>query len=221
MCIERILQPLQSAGKTGVQMASGDGVVHHCHPIFAAHIGDYPEQILVTGVKTGECLCCNIPAMKLGNHNYASSFQDLKVVLRALETIGDLARNQACQAARIKPISSRPYWQNLPWADLFLSITPDILHQLYQGVIKHLVTWVKTVYSVDKIDACCCRLSCNHHVRVFTKGITSLYQLTGHEHTDIAQILLSLIIDMPLPNGMSSVRLVCAVCTILDFLHLT
>ncbi|THH18507.1 hypothetical protein EUX98_g8944, partial [Antrodiella citrinella] len=222
-CMGRILQPLESPGEHGMQMTSGDGVVRDCHPIFAAHIGDYPEQVLITGVKTGQCACCTVPAKEIGDHgpgHPTHPFRDLDAVLKALETVGDAARSAACKAVGIKPILPQPYWKNLPYANIFLSITPDILHQLYQGVIKHLVEWVKTAYSVEEIDARCRRLSPGHHVRVFTKGISSLYQLTGREHADIARILMGLVADMPLPDGASPVRLVRAVRGILDFLYL-
>ncbi|THH28685.1 hypothetical protein EUX98_g5504 [Antrodiella citrinella] len=219
-CMERVLQSLQRAGEDGVQMTSGDGVVRHCHPIFAAHIGDYPEQVLVTGVKTGECACCTVPAKELGDHAATHPFRHLEAVLAALEVADPFARAQACKAVGIKPIQPGPYWQHLPYANPYKSITPDVLHQLHQGVIKHLVTWVKTAYSQAEIDARCRRLPRGHHVRVFTKGITSLYQLTGREHADIARILLGLVADMPLPDGMSSVRLVRAVRALLDFLYL-
>lgn len=140
--------------------------------------------------------------------------------LLTVRLTGILARTQACAAVGIKPLNPGPYWQDLPYADPFLSITPDILHQLYQGVIKHLVAWIKSAYSEAEIDARCRRLPRGHHVRVFTKGITSLYQLTGLEHSDIARILLGLILEMPLPGGVSPVRLVRAVRGILDFLYL-
>ncbi|KAH8084372.1 hypothetical protein BXZ70DRAFT_900453 [Cristinia sonorae] len=149
-----------------------------------------------------------------------SSGEYLEAVLDALETVDLLARKRACKAAGIKPIY-RPYWQDLPYADPFLSITPDILHQLYQGVIKHLVAWIKTVFSQTEIDARCRSLPRNHHVRVFTNGITNLYQLTGREHADIARILLGLVADMPLPGGASSAQLVRAVRAMLDFLYLS
>ncbi|KAJ7468866.1 hypothetical protein B0H11DRAFT_1636670, partial [Mycena galericulata] len=51
-----------------------------------------------------------------------------------------------------------PFWEDLPFVDIFLSITPDVLHQLYQGVIKHVFSWVKEAFGPVEIDARCRRL---------------------------------------------------------------
>ncbi|KAG2139381.1 hypothetical protein BD769DRAFT_1327159, partial [Suillus cothurnatus] len=54
-CLCRVLAPLKSAGSEGISMCSGDGAHRHCHPLFASFVGDYPEQLLATGVKFREC----------------------------------------------------------------------------------------------------------------------------------------------------------------------
>ncbi|KAF8259944.1 hypothetical protein EI94DRAFT_1706680 [Lactarius quietus] len=48
-CMHRILAPLESVGSTGMPMMCGNGRIYRNHPIFAAFIGDYPKQILMTG----------------------------------------------------------------------------------------------------------------------------------------------------------------------------
>ncbi|KAH6908393.1 hypothetical protein BKA70DRAFT_1029384, partial [Coprinopsis sp. MPI-PUGE-AT-0042] len=54
------------AGITGVEMRDGAGFVRRGHPILAAYIGDYPEQVLVTGVKTTDCPTCPTAHSDLG-----------------------------------------------------------------------------------------------------------------------------------------------------------
>ena len=42
-CMGRVLEPLKSAGVSGIFMATGDGSVHRNHPLLACFSGDYPE----------------------------------------------------------------------------------------------------------------------------------------------------------------------------------
>jgi hypothetical protein len=67
-CMRRILAPLETTGSTGVYMARSDGRLHRNHPLFAAFIGDYPEQILSTGSITGECPTCDVDHNRLEDY---------------------------------------------------------------------------------------------------------------------------------------------------------
>jgi hypothetical protein len=133
-CMRRVLAPIGSYGETGVAMMSGDGIWRRCHPIFAIFVGDYPEQALVTCTYGGRCPKCTVPPGRLGE---CQSFPS-RVQSTALDTYiladGDVrAFHHACRNAGLKPVH-HPFWENLPLADIFLSITPDILHQMLQGV---------------------------------------------------------------------------------------
>ncbi|CDO69799.1 hypothetical protein BN946_scf184766.g44 [Trametes cinnabarina] len=221
-CMRRVLEPLQSAGADGLRMASGDGVIRRGHPIFAVHVGDYPEQLLVTGCKNGECPKCPIARTEIGAEmDGHRPLRDLGQVLDALSALdeGPRAYTNACREAGIKPLY-HPFWEDLPYTNIYHAITPDLLHQLYQGVVKHLVSWVREAYSADELDARCARLPPNHSLRHFARGISKLSRVTGSEHQDICRILLGLVIGLPLRNGASSVRLVRATRALLDFLYL-
>ncbi|KAJ7467312.1 hypothetical protein B0H11DRAFT_2159568 [Mycena galericulata] len=198
-CMAYILAPLKDAGMTGLPMTSGDGVTHRAHPIYATFVGDYPEQVLVTGVKTGECPTCDVPRDELGED---SSFP-----------------LPACAEAGIKPIY-HPFWEGLPYTNIFQAISPDILHQLYQGVIKHLIAWLTECVGEAEIDARCRRLPPNHNIRLFMNGISNLSRVTGKEHDQISRFLLGLIIDVKLPDNLSSSKLLAAVRGLLDFVYL-
>ena len=121
-------------------------------------------QVLVTGCKTGECPKCPISHLEVGDDTDTSrSFRDLGKVLDALAAAEDGPRafTRACCEAGIKPLH-HPFWEALPYTNIYYAITPDILHQLYQGVIKHLVGWLQKVCGADEINACCRRMPWNH-----------------------------------------------------------
>ncbi|TFK79321.1 hypothetical protein K466DRAFT_505729 [Polyporus arcularius HHB13444] len=221
VCLKHALAPLKKAGIDGIRIARGDGVLYRGHPIFAVHIGDYLEQILATGVKSGECPKCPIPRDEIGNQMDARELRQPRPVLDALALADDDPREfaRACACEGVKPIRD-PYWADLPYVHIYRSITPDILHQLYQGVIKHLLAWLKKTFGPEELDARCRRFPPNHHVRLFLQGITKLQRVPGKVHADICRFLLGLVVGLPIPGGYSSVRLVRAVRALLDFLYL-
>ncbi|KAI0798229.1 hypothetical protein C8Q75DRAFT_790644 [Abortiporus biennis] len=183
-CMRKIMSLIRKPGQDGVSMASGDGAIHRVHPIYASHVGDYPEQVQCTCVKTGECPVCTVPRDELEKYDVHYPVRDLKVC--------------------VKPVL-HPFCKDLPYTNPYLSITPDILHQMLQGVLKHLVEWIKSSFSEDELDS----------------RITPLSHITGREHSDIARILLSILIDLPLPQQIHQPRrLLYAVSAILNFLYL-
>ncbi|KAH8988112.1 hypothetical protein EDB92DRAFT_1817732 [Lactarius akahatsu] len=204
-CMCKLLNPIESYGVTGIAMATGDGIWYRCHPILATFIGDYPKQLLVTCTYNGKCPKCTVPRGELGT--------DTRFPLRNFG-----AAVVRCHDAGLKP-TYHPFWERLPYANIFLSITPDILHQLHQGVLKHLVRWLAALRS-GEIDARCSRLPPNHNARYFHKGITWLSKLTGKEHKDIARIILGVVVDLSLPGVQSSARLTRAVRALLNFIYL-
>ncbi|KIY46435.1 hypothetical protein FISHEDRAFT_75626 [Fistulina hepatica ATCC 64428] len=236
-CMTMITRPLREAGASGVLMQSGDGVVRRCHPILASYVGDYPEQLLVGCLKNLKCPSCTVdrdhlgdPLPDLPNLEDAAHFdpgggsnpgRDLEAILDALELgdIGGLDFWRACKAVNIKPVV-HPFWEKFPYVHIYRSITPDILHQLYQGVVKHLISWIRSACGSDEIDARCRRLPPNHHICLFLNGISHLTRVTGTEHDQICRFLLGLVVDVPLPHRMSSTHLLRTVRGIMDFLYL-
>ncbi|KAI0054736.1 hypothetical protein BV25DRAFT_1922419 [Artomyces pyxidatus] len=211
---------VKAYAEEGIEMASGDGVVRRCHPIFACFVGDYPEQVLVACIKYGQCPKCTVSPDELGELKTSPECK-LVPVLQALSAIdrGPAEHVDACAAAGIKPIY-HPFWEGLRFSHVFRAFTPDILHQLYQGVIKHLVSWLKTAFDPEELDAHCARMPPNHNLRLFSGGISHLSRVSGQEHKDICRVLLGLVIGLRLPGGLSPVRLVRAVRALLDFLYL-
>ena len=185
-CISHMIKPLKPAGETGILMSSGDGSTRRVFPIFAYFVGDYPEQVLVSGCKTGNCPRCPTKQAGLGQLEDHYKYRDLAKVLEALSTFNDDpgGYTSRCADAGIKPIV-HPFWESLLYSDIYLVITPDVLHQLYQGVMKHLISWVADAFGQKEIDTRSKCLPPNHNVCYFSKGISLFSHLTGKEHADM------------------------------------
>src|SRR5258708_24892106 len=119
----------------------------------------------------------------------------------------------------MKPVY-HPFWESLLLTDIFRSITPDILHQMLQGMVKHVIGWLVHIFGAAVIDARCQALPPNHKILQFTKGITTLSRMSGHEHKNMCSILMGLVVDLPVPGGMDSACIIKAVHALLDFLFL-
>ena len=215
-----VLHPIIVPGETGVAMKGGDGVWRRCHPIFANFVGDYPEQVLVTCTYRGRCPKCNVTPGELGeNQPFPPRLHQLAIDTYLLADEEVHVFHAACRNAGLKPVY-HPFWESLPLADIFISITPDVLHQLLQGTMKHLIRWLVRVFGPTEIDARCRAMPPNHKTMLFPKGITTRSHASGHEHKKMCSILLGLIVDLPIPGEWDSTRLVRTVRALLDFLYL-
>ncbi|KAH9164605.1 hypothetical protein EDB89DRAFT_2116238 [Lactarius sanguifluus] len=219
-CMAKVLDPIRAYGETGLAMQSGDGTWRRCHPVFATFVGDYPEQVLVTCIYNGRCPKCLVPVKQLGNYDIFPTWNHVDAIDTYLLASEDIRRfRAACREAGLKSIF-RPFWSVLPLVDIFVSITPDVLHQLLQGVVKYLTAWLTTIFGAAEVDARCRSLPPNHHISLFTSGISTLSQLSGKQHKDICRFLLGLIIDLALPGRQLPSRLIRAARALLDFVYL-
>jgi hypothetical protein len=108
----------------------------------------------------------------------------------------------------------RPFWSDLPHADINIAITPDVLHQLYQGVFKHLVQWCQTALTPDELDRRVRCLPKAYGLRHFKNGISALSQISGTERKNMAKILLGCLVGAMPNSGLNACR------AILDFIYL-
>lgn len=110
--------------KKGVILTSGDGVRRRCHPLLAAYVGDYPEQVLVTGVKYGWCPKGTLDKDFFGTENLCE-LRDIDKAVAALkkrDTHPDDATGyvNACKAADVKPILA--FWRDYPMVSTLIVV---------------------------------------------------------------------------------------------------
>lgn len=212
LIFESLIQP----GKDGVELISGDGRVRSCHPILAGASLDYPEQCLCAAVRYGECPICGCHPSELGD--FAESplrkqSDTLKILARAKKKTNWAALNSFLKEYGISPVFE-PFWSDLPHANIHASITPDTLHQLFQGMIRHLTKWLQRIVGPKELDQRLQRLPPNHALRIYHSGISSFSTMSGNEHRQLTKQLLGCLV------GIVDSQTIHATRALIDFVYL-
>ncbi|KAJ8095447.1 hypothetical protein PM082_023217 [Marasmius tenuissimus] len=214
-----LLSPVAQVSQSGVEMVGGDGAVHQVHPIVSCYGADYPEQCLVGCFKYGTCPKCqcskgDLPDMDV-KPKRTQAWTMSVIDTAKITTPNILQYVKQCMAQGVLGYVYKPFWTDFWGTDVYMSLTPDVLHQLYQGVFKHLVKWCQEIMSEDELD---CQVRCLPRAmgaRHFRKGWSALSQISGTERKHMAKILLACLIG----SNMSSPAI--KTChAILDFIYL-
>jgi hypothetical protein len=140
-----ILAPLQQISKDGTVMDCADGKTRLCFPILSAWIADHAEHTILHGITSRSCPKCEVPATELGQDprntykprdytHYAQKTREYKQtqatsIADYFHQIGvKIDRNVFSGLYRVNP------------ADLH---KPDLLHNIYLGLFKHMMKWVE------------------------------------------------------------------------------
>lgn len=107
-----------------------------------------------------------------------------------------------------------PFWLDFPLCDIHLAITSDVLHQLYQGVFKHIVEWCQELMDEEELDRHLKALLPCYGVCHFQNGWSGLGQIGGKERKHMARVLLGCLIGK-VPRGV-----ILAYHSLLDFIYL-
>jgi len=216
--MRHILAPLIDAGKNGIHMTAGNGEVRHVFPILACYSADFPEQCLVACAKYGTCPKCQSSAKSL-NSSTPSLPQTQQWTLNVMAEAQKSSKtiNQyynTCMSQDVSGSVYEPFWKDFPYTDIHTTITPDVLHQLYQGVIANLIDWCQVLLTPKELDARVRALPPAFGVRHFKNGFSILSQISGPERKHMARILLGCLVGKVSGKALSTFR------SLLDFLYL-
>ena len=214
-----ITTSLHTASPNGIELIGGDGAVRLGFPVVAVYAADYPEQALVTCTRYMQtCPKCFVSRDELGEHVIQEPRNQKESSRTIHHACQQSARARADAVLKDHGLNLIPdaFWIGLPHCNIHDAITPDILHQLYQGLVRHLCSWLQTLIGDAELDARFKRMPRVHGVRLFSKGISCLTQVSGPEHREICKQLLGCIVGAPgAPAGV-----IRATCSLLDFLEI-
>ncbi|KAF7371466.1 hypothetical protein MVEN_00001000 [Mycena venus] len=212
-----ILQPLIAAGNNGMDVEGGDGKTRRVYPILASYVADYPEQCLVGCSKYGTCPKCLRSAGDLQEPlpgDPRTPGWTLGIIEEAEKTGTENKFHDYCMEHEVAGVH-QPFWTGFPLTKIALFLTSDVLHQLYQGVFKHLLGWCQSLMTEAELDTRIRSLPPSFGVHHFDKGISSLSQVSGKEHKAMARIFLGCLVGKLPVKGIRACR------SILDFIYLS
>ena len=216
--MRHILAPLKDAGTHGVYMTGANGEVRRVFPLIACYSADFPEQCLIACAKYGTCPRCQTAAKSLHNPTAGEprtrewTLNTMKQAQDTSQTLGQYYK--ACMEKEVSGSVYEPFWKDFPYTDIHTALTPDVLHQLYQGVIATLIDWCQTLLTAKELDARVRALPPAFGVRHFKNGFSILSQISGPERKHMARILLGCLVGKVEGNLLSAFR------SLLDFLYL-
>ncbi|KAF7341442.1 hypothetical protein MVEN_01881400 [Mycena venus] len=196
-CMRVILEPLRAAGVDGETMDS-----------------DYLEQYLVACCRENSCPRCLVKPKQKGepiNSTMRNPGETLQVI------IVDQSQNKfpvKFVDQNLRPIN--PFWADFPHCDIFSSMTPDLLHELHNGVFgDHIVKWLtQAITSEDgEVDRRFRAMTPHPSLRHFAKGISLTSQWTGNERKHMEKVFLGILAQATDPAVQR------AVAAILDFIY--
>ncbi|KAJ7737447.1 hypothetical protein DFH07DRAFT_753069 [Mycena maculata] len=205
--------PLRAVGNNGVEMVCADGFVRKMFPILAAYIADYPEQCLVACCRENSCPRCLVKPKDRGlpvNSTLRDPGETLRVII-------DQSQNKfpvQFVDQNLRPIN--PFWADFPHCDIFSCFTPDLLHELHNGVFgDHIVKWsTKAITGEDgEVDQRFRAMTPHPSLRHFAKGISLTSQWTGNERKNMEKVFVGILAHATDPAVQR------AVAAITDFIY--
>ncbi|KAG9090045.1 hypothetical protein FRC06_001241, partial [Ceratobasidium sp. 370] len=191
--METMFAPLVTASKTGVEMWCADGRLRRIFPLVAAYLADWPEQNLQSCTLEGSCPVCTTKRKGRGElSDDPAPLRDRDKTLHAIKVYFHFRSKRELTSLSLKPVW--PWWASLDHVNLATCLTPDLLHQLYQGIFKsHLIRWLQYLVGVKELDARFASMTQAAGMTHFGKGISHVQQWTGRESKEMLKQILPMV----------------------------
>jgi hypothetical protein len=139
-----IFQSIQEGCQEGELIACSDGYKHLCFPVLSGWIADQLEHANLQNISTSSCPRCEVEFHNLGStrrspmRNHENYRERIKLFR---ENPGNLRPVEHLVARLVKPIFNA-FW-GMPRINPYDFNKLDILHNIYLGMLKHMMEWVQ------------------------------------------------------------------------------
>ncbi|KAG8730829.1 hypothetical protein FRC10_002340, partial [Ceratobasidium sp. 414] len=191
--METIFAPLKAASETRVEMWCADGHLRRVYPMVAAYLANWPEQNIQSCTSEGSCPVCKTERKWRGElSDDPAPLRDHNETLHAIKAYFNFRCKRDLTDMGLKPVW--PWWAGLKHVNLATCLTPDLLHQLYQGIFKtHLIRWLQYLVGIRVLDAHFVSTTQAAGMTHFAKGISHVQQWTGRESKEMIKQVLPLV----------------------------
>jgi hypothetical protein len=189
-----VTDPLKKASQEGVEMWCADGCLCRVYPMLAAFEGDWPEQCDMAGTMGSGCPMCHAKLKGRGDIRTQAPMRTKLEALKVLRMYKLTNDPGVLIEPGLRPY--QPFWMDLPFAKLYTSIAPDLLHQIYTGMFEdHLLKWGTQLVGVTWMDARFKSMPRAEGIRHFSEGISGVTMWTGAECREMQKVLLPILVD--------------------------
>jgi Plavaka transposase len=145
---------IEKAARDGILIVCADGLTRFCFPIIAGFAADYEEQVLITGIKSGQhCAICQVAPKE--RHRL---FQQPIPLRTHQSTCAQIEKQRQIRDKNITNYDrtavgriDKSMWvherDNFAWRHHLVNIHGilhvDILHQLLKGIVARSMDWIK------------------------------------------------------------------------------
>jgi hypothetical protein len=208
-----------------------DDRVRHCYPIVSNIICDYEEVCLICGIKSNQhCGKCQVTGSELGNllgkYPLRTHDQMKERIIRQREMSAD--ELEADKKDCVHDVMNFAW--SLPYFDVHVGISMDLLHQIYKGVFRDMIGWVEQLLTrvkesekeksknkqnghkqppgLVRLDAAFAAVPPFPNLKLFNH-FSHVTQWTGDEERDLIRILVPVLTPLLLessPHALSYIR---------------
>ena len=140
--LEQLLEPLRHPGENGIDLPCADGKLRRCYPVLAAWIADHEEHVTLHNLARNSCPKCEVPPDQLGTLA-AYTIRDHEAYQKRIsgyELYGNTSLIEGLASVGLKALYNG-LWK-LPRMSMNELHKPDLLHNIYLGLLKNLLDWI-------------------------------------------------------------------------------